>query len=123
LLLSLLLLITPPGYCCPLVCVLLPLLLTRNCLNEFCHSYIGAERTWTDSKHISRGRYSANLLERRSDVQKTPFSVVCWTLFTELLPGNALIRCFTVISYRDVNWIQVAQCWGFVNTVILLQTS
>jgi hypothetical protein len=33
-------------------------------------SYIAAEWTWTYSKHISRDRYAANLLARRSDLQK-----------------------------------------------------
>jgi hypothetical protein len=33
--------------------------------------YIAAERTWTYSKHISRDRYPASLLARRSDLQKT----------------------------------------------------
>jgi hypothetical protein len=33
--------------------------------------YIAAERTWTCSKHISRDRYPAGLVERRSDLQKT----------------------------------------------------
>jgi hypothetical protein len=73
--------------------------------------YIAAERTWTCSKHISRDRYSASLLGRRSDLQKschvitihccnftadtenTASSIVaCWTVFTGLLLGNALIK-------------------------------
>jgi hypothetical protein len=33
--------------------------------------YIAAERTWTFGKHILRDRYPANLLARRSDLQKT----------------------------------------------------
>jgi hypothetical protein len=33
-------------------------------------SYIAAERTWNYSEHISRDRYPASLLARRSDLQK-----------------------------------------------------
>jgi hypothetical protein len=34
-------------------------------------TYIAAEWAWTYSKHISRDRYAARLLERRSDLQKS----------------------------------------------------
>jgi hypothetical protein len=38
------------------------------CFCRYC--YIAAERTWTYSKRISRDRYPAYLLARRSDLQK-----------------------------------------------------
>jgi hypothetical protein len=41
--------------------------------------YIAAERTWTCNKHISRDRYPASLLARRSYLQKT---YVTWLLST-----------------------------------------
>jgi hypothetical protein len=64
-------------------------------------TYITAERTWTYCKHISRDRYPGNLLARRSDLQKTTYSTVaCWTVFTELLPGNALIKSVTILNTR-----------------------
>jgi hypothetical protein len=61
---------------------------------------------WIYRKHMSRDRYPARLLARRLDLQKTrhvitiqccdvtaALSVVaCSTVFTELLPGNALIN-------------------------------
>jgi hypothetical protein len=39
--------------------------------NSVTLTYIAAERTWTYSKHISRDRYPASVLARRSDLQKT----------------------------------------------------
>jgi hypothetical protein len=70
-------------------------------------------------KHISRDRYPASLLARRSNLQKytshdrclllcevtantenTASSIVaCWTVFTELLPGNALIKSVTSYDF------------------------
>jgi hypothetical protein len=49
-------------------------------------------------KHISRDRYPASLLAPRSDLQKNTASSTAayWTVFTELLPGNALIKSVTI---------------------------
>jgi hypothetical protein len=54
---------------------------------------IAAERTWTYSKGISRDRYPANLLARRSDLQKTSFFYYC------------VLDCV----YRAVAWQRVDQ--------------
>jgi hypothetical protein len=51
--------------------------------------YIAAERTWTYSKHISRDRYPSSLGSKENTASSI---VACWTVFTELLPGNALIK-------------------------------
>jgi hypothetical protein len=110
-LLPLLLLITrkccnPPAYFCPLVCVRLPLLRTRNCLERILSLLlIAAERTWACNKYISRDRHPASLLARLSDLQKkTGSSIVArWTMFTELLPGNALIISVKLNSNKYIN--------------------
>jgi hypothetical protein len=72
---------------CLLVRVFLPLLLTHNCLEQILSlSYTAAERTWTYNKHISRDRYPASLLARRSDLQKTQLPLL-------LLVGPCLQSC------------------------------
>jgi hypothetical protein len=64
--------------------------------------HIAAERTWSYSKHISRDRYPAIQLSRRSVLQKTASSIaVCWTVFTELLPGNVLIKSVTIFTFKE----------------------
>jgi hypothetical protein len=53
-----------------------------------------AARTY--SKHMSRDRYVL-LRDVTADTENTVFSIVaCWTVFTEQLSGNALIKSITV---------------------------
>jgi hypothetical protein len=87
---------TPPAYCYPLVCVLLPLLLTRNCSeHSWTLTYIAAERTFITG-NTSRGHYLL-LCDVTADMENTASSVVaCWTVFTELLPGSASIKSVTI---------------------------
>jgi hypothetical protein len=59
-----------------------------------------AQAAWTCSKHISYDRYLL-LCDITADMENTVSSIVCWTVFTELLPGNALIKSVTVL-YTDV---------------------
>jgi hypothetical protein len=84
---------------------------TRNCLERIVTlTYIAAERTWTYSKQISRDRYPASLLARRSDLEKTASSIVaCSIVFTELLPGNALIKSVTILWVRFHIWIKCSR--------------
>jgi hypothetical protein len=43
-------------------------------------------------KHMSRDHYLL-LCDVTADAENTSFFIVaCWTVFTELLPGNALIK-------------------------------
>jgi hypothetical protein len=71
-------------------------------------TYIGEERTWTYSKHISRDRYPASLLARRSDLQikhiTLSLSTVVtspWTLKTQLpLLCNLATDCLPRICLR-----------------------
>jgi hypothetical protein len=47
-------------------------------------------------KHMSRDHYLL-LYGDTADTENTASSiVVCWTVFTELLPGNALIKSVTI---------------------------
>jgi hypothetical protein len=47
-------------------------------------------------KHMSRD-HSPLLCDVTADTENTASSiVVCWTMFTELLPGNVLIKSVTV---------------------------
>jgi hypothetical protein len=48
--------------------------------------------------HISRDRYPASLIGASvGSTENTAFCIVaCWTVFTELLPGNAMIKFVTV---------------------------
>jgi hypothetical protein len=50
-----------------------------------------AHAAWTYSKHMSRNRYL--LL---CDVTAGTENTAWWAVFTELLPGNALIKSVTV---------------------------
>jgi hypothetical protein len=89
------------------------LLLFVTC-NSF--TYIAEEQTWAYSKYISRDHYPASLLVRLLDLQKTHHVisvhccdittdteitassiVACWIVFTDLLPGHALIKSITII--------------------------
>jgi hypothetical protein len=50
----------------------------------------------THSKHMSRDRYVL-LCDITADTENIASSTVaCWTVFTELLPGNTLIKSVTV---------------------------
>jgi hypothetical protein len=54
------------------------------------------------NKHMSRDRYLF-LCDVTADTKNTVSSVVaCWTMFTELLPGNALIKSFTIYPHQFV---------------------
>jgi hypothetical protein len=37
----------------------------------------------------------------------TSFLIACWTVFTELLPGNALIKSVTIS--RTMKWVKYAE--------------
>jgi hypothetical protein len=51
-----------------------------------------AARTY--SEHMLRGRYLL-LCDVTEDTENTASSIIaCWTLFTELLPGNTLITIY-----------------------------
>jgi hypothetical protein len=56
--------------------------------------YKAAERTWTHSKHISRDRYSASLLARRVDLQKTQLPLL-------LRVGPCLQSCCLETRYSN----------------------
>jgi hypothetical protein len=59
-------------------------------------TYIAEERTRIIGKHMSRDHHQP-LRDVTADTENTAFSIVaCWTVFTELLPGNALIKCVTI---------------------------
>jgi hypothetical protein len=67
-----------------------------------------AARTY--SKHISRDRYLL-LYDVTADTENTASSIfACWTVFTELLPGNAFIKSVTIIPefnlYVISSWIE-----------------
>jgi hypothetical protein len=69
--------------------------------------YISAERTWTYSKHISRDRYPASILARRSDLQNTQLPLLlrvgpclqsyclatCWSNSLQCDELNLQVRC------------------------------
>jgi hypothetical protein len=85
---------------CLLVRVLLPLLFAI-CS---CVAYIAEERTWTYSKHLSRDRYPANTLARRSHLHKTH---VTWSLSTVMTSSrtrktfrNLVTECLPKICLR-----------------------
>jgi hypothetical protein len=63
--------------------------------NEFCH--LCSQGTDTHHrKHVSRD-HDTPLRDVTADTESTASSIVArWTLFTELLPGNALIRLVIV---------------------------
>jgi hypothetical protein len=47
-------------------------------------------------KHMSRDHYIL-LCDVSADTENTaPSIVACWTMFTQLLPGNALIKSVTI---------------------------
>jgi hypothetical protein len=75
------------------LCVLLQILLQlRNLL-----TYIADARTQTHSKHITwslSNQYTGASVGSTEDT--TSSIVACWTVFTELLPGNALIKSVTI---------------------------
>jgi hypothetical protein len=50
-------------------------------------------------KHMSRDDHP-QLRDVTADTEHTAFSIAaCWTVFTELLPGNALINSVTVCMF------------------------
>jgi hypothetical protein len=71
------------------------LLLTGIRWNEFCHLYSQGTDTH-HRKHMSRDHHPP-LRDVTAGTETTASSIVaCWTVFTELLPGNALIKSVTV---------------------------
>jgi hypothetical protein len=52
---------------------------------------------------MSRDHHSS-LLDVTVDAKNTASSIVaCWTLFTKLLPGNAMIKSVTIFYMRTIN--------------------
>jgi hypothetical protein len=64
-------------------------------LNEFCHLY--SQGTYKHyRKHMSRD-HQPPLRDVTTDMENTASSTVeCWTVFTVLFPGNALIKSVTL---------------------------
>jgi hypothetical protein len=55
-----------------------------------------------------------------ADTEKTAYSTVaCWTVFTELLPGNALIKSVTIYFYSYVWRYENIKIWCNLNTAIV----
>jgi hypothetical protein len=86
--------------------------------------YIAVEQTLTYSKHQSHVRYPASLLACQSYLEKTQLTliVVCWTVFTELLTGNMLIKPVTILTLQrgDLNSAAVSLLRYFFQTVLVL---
>jgi hypothetical protein len=92
-------------------CFLVRVLLSLIFVTCNCFIYIGEERTWTYSKHISRDRYPASLLARRSDIQKTH---VTWSSPTAAwrhrdYEKNSLFRC-----------VRLSRAWPRDDVLLLL---
>jgi hypothetical protein len=70
-----------------------------------------AQAARTYSKHILRDRYLL-LCDVTADTESTATSIVaCWTVFLELLPGNALIKSVTIyINVRDLKYESYISC-------------
>jgi hypothetical protein len=86
-------------------------------LNEFCHSYIATEQTWPTVNTYNMVAISSQsvgaligltentshglcplLCDVSTDTENTASSIVaCWTVFTELLCGNMLIKSVTIL--------------------------
>jgi hypothetical protein len=65
---------------------------------EFCHLYSRGTDTH-QRKHMSRDHHP-QLRDVTSDMENTASSTVaCWTVFTELLPGNAPVKSVTIFNY------------------------
>jgi hypothetical protein len=63
--------------------------------------YIAAEWTWTYSKHFTWSLSSQSIGASVGTAENTASSVVaCWTVFTELLPGNMLIKSVALLIYQ-----------------------
>jgi hypothetical protein len=57
-----------------------------------------AQAAWTYSKHMSHDCYLL-LCDVTADMKNTASSIVtCWTMFTELLPRNVLIKSITIMT-------------------------
>jgi hypothetical protein len=70
-------------------------------LNEFCHSYLYSHRMDMDLQqtHITWSPSSQSTGALVGSTENTPSSIVaCWTVFTELLPGNTLIKSLTIFD-------------------------
>jgi hypothetical protein len=87
--------------------------------NEFCHLYSPG----TDihhRKHMSRDHHPP-LRDVTADTENTASCpVACWTVFTELLPGNALIKSVTFTLHNL--WFQTAKCvFKYICTFVSVQ--
>jgi hypothetical protein len=86
---------------------------------EFCHLYSrGTDKH--HRKHMTRDHNPA-LRYVTADMENTASSIVaCWTVFTELLPGNALLKSVTILIAVSVVSLlckilhQSENCWPFV---------
>jgi hypothetical protein len=55
-------------------------------------------------KHMSHDHYLL-LCDITMDTENTASSIVaCWTVFTELLPGNALTKSVTLSSHKTLKF-------------------
>jgi hypothetical protein len=63
-------------------------------------TYIVAERAWTYSTYITWSLSNQSIGASVGSIENTASSIVaCWTVFTELLPGNVLIKSVTIHTY------------------------
>jgi hypothetical protein len=99
-------------------------LITRNCPERILSlTYIAAERTWTCSKHISRDTEPIYWRVGQSYINTTFSIVACWTLFTELLPGNPLIKSVTILMFRGKSYFIFKQMQIQANAPVTQQLS
>jgi hypothetical protein len=72
--------------------------------------------SWTYRKHMPRVRlrvhWSITSTGRGADdIENTAsFIIACWTVFTEPLPGNALIKSATLRKILSVSWLSKGSC-------------
>jgi hypothetical protein len=70
-------------------------------LNEFCHSYLYSRGTdMHHSKHTSRALSNQFTGASVGSTENTASSIVCGIVFTELFPGNVLIKSVTILLYN-----------------------
>jgi hypothetical protein len=72
--------------------------LTRPEPNEFCHLYTRGTDTH-HRKHMSLDYHPPPRDVAANTGNTVSSTVACWTVFTELLPGNALIKPLTIRIY------------------------
>jgi hypothetical protein len=72
-------------------------------------AYIAAAWTQTYSKPISRDHYLL-LCDVTADMEITASSIIaCWVVFTELLPGNMLIKSITISWHMSPSYLCLTQ--------------